>query len=321
MSLKNKFLSYELGGLVGTLLVAVVGLGLLFFDSTPSQFLTRSSYDWSFDLTRFASPNVKNSGVVIVYIDEKSLRDLKQPENAPMDRRLQAQLLKQLKQDGAKAVAMDVVFSDPGPSPAADAELAEAIHSNGRVVLGVDYNRPAQEDNGTLLKGGNGGGRLVLQKPLDEVLTYPYTPFRERMAKGGLVTLTYDIDFVARKHVHRLDQEDLATVSPAERSNAPPSLSWAAAQVAGVKLTHEPAGQPDERWIYYYGLPGEAIPGISYEHALDNQDPAFFRDKVVFVGALPITGNWTDKRDELRSPFSASTSPPKPRLVQAAVIQ
>jgi len=80
-----------------------------------SRTLTRTSYDWSFGLTVFAQPDISGSRAVIVYIDEDSLKELKQPLNAPMDRTLHAKLLDRLAAEGAKAVVMDIVFSDPGP--------------------------------------------------------------------------------------------------------------------------------------------------------------------------------------------------------------
>src|SRR3954462_9458904 len=97
MNSKNKFLGCRASGLLGAVLVFVLGFALLAFDSRLSRMLTRSSYDWSFDLCRFARPDLNGSDVVIVYIDEDSLKALNQPLNAPMDRSLHANLLERLK--------------------------------------------------------------------------------------------------------------------------------------------------------------------------------------------------------------------------------
>ena len=305
MNFKSKFSIYGLGGLCGALLVSAVGLLLLRWDSTLSQFLENKSYDWSFTLTRFASPDVTHSDVEIVYLDEKSFKDLNQPQNVPWDRTLHAKLLDKLKQDGAKAVVMDIVFSDPGPNSEADERFAEAIRANGRVVLGVDYNRPAEEANNHIVIAGKRKGQIIEKKPLHEVLTFPYTPFERAMAAGGLVQLNPDDDFTVRRHLHNLDDQDLAPVDPAERSQAPPSLSWATARMLGLKSVRGSTADSADRWIYYYGHPVETLTGIGFSDALVAM-PAHFQDKVVFIGALPKTGLWTEKRDEMRSPYGSS---------------
>ncbi len=298
MNLKNKFPSYWMGGLVGALLVALVGLVLLVSDGSVTRALVQSSYDRSHDLAHLSAPDLKNAGVVIIYIDEKSLKDLNQPENAPMDRGLHAKMLDRLTKDGAKAVAMDIIFSDPGPKPKVDKLFAEALRKNGRVVLGTDYNRAVEENERPLV-----GGVAAVEQPIEQVLTFPYAPFKDAAAKSGLVTLTYDLDFTARKHVHYLDEFDRRRIRPEDRLFVPPSLAWATAQMAGVKLAQNSAELAVDRWVHYYGPPGQAIPGISYSEALV-KDPGFFHDKVVFIGAKPITGMWNDIRDELRSPYS-----------------
>ncbi|HZQ48544.1 MAG TPA: CHASE2 domain-containing protein, partial [Verrucomicrobiae bacterium] len=298
MNFKHKFPSYWLGGLVGAILAALVGLVLLVCDGTVTRVIRESSYDRAHDIAHLNSFDLKNAGVVIIYIDEKSLKDLNQPENAPMDRRLHAKLLNRLTKDGAKAVAMDIIFSDPGPDPDADKLLADAIGANGRVILGADYNRAIEENERPIP-----GGVATVEEPIEKVLTFPYAPFKEAAAKTGLVVLTTDLDFTARKHVHYLDEFDRSRIKPEERRFVPPSLAWATAQIAGVQPAKNAAELGADRWVNYYGPPGQAIPGISYSQAL-SADPGFFHDKVVFIGAKPMTGNWNDIRDELRSPYS-----------------
>jgi PAS domain S-box-containing protein len=299
MKLKNKFPSNWLGGIIGALLVVLVGIILLASDDTVTRDLMQSSYDRSHDLAHLNVPDLSDSGVVIIYIDEKSLKDLGQPENAPMDRSLHAKLLNRLTADGAKAVVMDIIFSDPGPKPKADKLFAEAIRENGRVILGTDYNRAIGKNEKRLV-----GGTVLIKPPIEQVLTFPYAPFKEAAAKTGLVMLTYDLDFTARKHIHYLDEVDRRRIRPEDRMYVPPSLAWATAQLAGLKIAQNSAEIAVDRWVHYYGPPGEAIPGMAYSEALD-KDLGFFHDKIVFIGAKPMTGMWNDIRDELRSPYSA----------------
>src|ERR1700756_261335 len=107
---RNQLLTSRMGGFIGAGLVFAIGLALVAFPSRLSRTLTRASYDWSFDLSSFARPDLSASDVVIIYIDEDSLKELNQPLRAPMDRSKHAELLQRLKNDGARAVVMDIVF-------------------------------------------------------------------------------------------------------------------------------------------------------------------------------------------------------------------
>src|SRR5438270_10269649 len=126
--MKAKLFKEHKAGLISTALVFALGYVLLVLDYLPlSQLLTHGSYDFSFNLCSFAQPNLNGSDVVIVYIDEESLKDLGQPLDQPMDRSLHARLLRKLKAEGAKAVVMDIIFADPHLEGTGDAEFAEAI--------------------------------------------------------------------------------------------------------------------------------------------------------------------------------------------------
>jgi two-component system cell cycle sensor histidine kinase/response regulator CckA len=267
-------------GLVSALVVFTLGFLLLAFDSRVSRVLTRASYDWSFGLTRFARPDISASKVVIVYIDEDSLKALGQPLNLPMDRTLHARLLDRLTAEGAKAVVMDIVFSDPGPDKNADDQFAGAIGSNGRVILGADYT-PGEALNSVAFKS----------------ITPVYAPFARVANRVGLVVLQPDSDFLVRQHFHHLP----------EIPGAPPSLSWSAAELVGLKSTQDKRAGQTKRWIYYYGPP-ETIPYVSYKQALsaDGVAPGFFKGKVVFIGGRPMTSSLIEKRDELRNPYPSA---------------
>src|SRR5258708_6894620 len=238
LKLNSKFLNQQVGGFIGAAIVFLLGFYLVAFPSKLSQTLTRASYDCSFDLCRFARPDLNNSGVVIIYIDAKSLENLNGSLLEPMKRSYQAELLKRLKKDGAKAVVMDIVFSDPRPDSKGDKMFAEALRSNGRVVLGVDYYPSKEEDIKPLQ-----GGLAVLKRPLQKVLTSPYAPFEKAAAKMGTVMIEPDTDLLARKPLHRLQNDKLELIDNDEFAFAPPSLSWAAAQLVGLKVTQNPAQQ------------------------------------------------------------------------------
>ncbi len=294
MKLQGTFFREHKAGLISTVLVFALGFALLVYDYLPgSQLLTHASYDLCFNLCGFSQPDLNGAQAVIVYIDEESLKDLGQPLDQPMDRALHARLLRKLKADGAQAVIMDIIFRDPHNEGTEDAEFAEAVRENGNVVLGVDFNR---EDNDNGVPVANSGKVLDAFAPVVNHLTFPYEPFEKAAARLGLTKLGTDKDFEVRRQFHTLPRDIF--------KEAPPSLSWAAAQASGSKLAQNPKNLEVERWVNYYGPP-ETVPHVSYQKAISAEGvrPGFFRNKVVFVGARPMTTSFTEMRDQFLSPY------------------
>ena len=73
-----------------------------------------------------AGPRAAPDGVVIVAIDEETVR---RAGAYPLPRALLARIVRRLADDGAKAVALDMLFLERGPGEA-DAELAAALRSS-----------------------------------------------------------------------------------------------------------------------------------------------------------------------------------------------
>lgn len=266
---------------MGALLVLLIGLVCLFSSSPLNKMLVASSYDCSFDLASFIQPEVRNSPVAIVYLDEDSYKTLDRRMNEPWDRGLHAQLLDKLKADGALAVVFDIIFSDPGPKPKADAEFEAAIRRNGKVILAADYSY-----SGSSLDQDVSMGMYSKTMPIDRFMN---------VAGGvGLASLQMeqDQDFIVRRHYAGLLDENL------------PSLSWAAARMLNLPVAREPNAERQERWVHYYGGAG-AIPHESYARLFypNGIKRGFFHDKIVFVGARPMTGFFNQRRDELRNPY------------------
>lgn len=266
------------GRVVTALCVVGVGLSLMRPASHLGQWLTLSSYDWSFRLTALSPPKLLNSEVVLVYMDDKSHKELNEPYDRPWSRRRHAALLDRLTALQARVVVFDIVFSGPGPDPSADEALAAAIRRNGRVILAADYTPHWQ------------AGPVV-----ENTVTRPLECFEEAAAGYGLAALIagQDLDFIVRQHWHGTMDE--------------PGLSWAAAEAAKVPAAADPNRRLEDRWLRYYGGPG-TIPGVSYVSALDPKGvaPDFFRGKFVFVGARPMSKYSGERRDELRTPFMSS---------------
>jgi len=78
-----------------------------------------------------------------------------------------------------------------------------SLRSNGKVILGADYSL------------GQALNSVDFKK-----ITPPYAPFAESANRVGLVVLQPDSDFLVRQHIHFLPGIP----------DAPPSLSWAAAE-------------------------------------------------------------------------------------------
>jgi len=278
--------NHNIAGLLIALVSFSLGYFLLVYPSRPSRSLTFSSYNLSFGLGSFTRPNMDHCGVIIVYIDEESLIALHQSLREPPDRSLHAHLLRRLKLEGARAVIMDIVFSDPGPNPEADREFLESLRENGRVVLAADFN-PV---NSSVIGSGPADRRTF---------TEPWAPLAAAAARIGLDPIQLDDDFTARLHFHEWS----------EMENAPRSLSWAAAELLDLPVTRQRDALRAERWINYYGPP-ETIPHVTFASALSTSTnalaPGTFRGKVVFVGARPKIGNLIEKRDELRNPYPSA---------------
>jgi two-component system, cell cycle sensor histidine kinase and response regulator CckA len=221
------------------------------------------------------------SEVVIIYLDLESYLKEKQNPNEPWSRALYAQLLRRLTQAGARAVVFDVIFDQPGKNPSADAEFAEAIRANKRVILAAELDFSSQ--------------RLPDQPGSQSAsLALPFSPFLEAAAGWGLAKLFIDDDLAVRR------------LFPGLLEANQPSLALATAT-----FLHQPVPEPgaitsSTAWVRYYGPP-LALPHVSLSAALDPlaADDSCFRDKIVFVGARPITAGFNERKDEFRTPFSS----------------
>jgi len=247
--------------------------GLLVWLTPLGSGLGRLSYDLLF----LFKPAVRPEGVVIVYMDEKSFRELGQQPSS-WDRSLHAQLLERMTQDRARAVVFDIWFTDPG-SPASNEKFRQAIKNNGRVILAATLSSDTQP----------GLNQKSLLKPLPI--------FCDVAANCGIADFTGQ-----RQSVVRQVQAN---------SELGPGLAWAAAAFAGELGQNGPlstkgregeGAAPTSYWLNYYGPQG-TLPSISYCD-VTNQPPGYFRDKAVFVGAHPKTLYAFEESDEFNTPHS-----------------
>jgi len=273
-----------------TVLAALAIIALSFWlrsgHSRLGRWLVQSSYDTSLDFALpFTSP-LEDSPVVVVYLDLPSYLQEHQDPGKPWDRALHARLLNRLTQAGARAVVFDILFTNPGPDPQADREFADAIRANGRVVLGTELSASSRATG-----GAESLRSLTLSLPQDELL--------DAAAAWGLAYSQVDEDFTARRHF------------PGYADQGEPSLTWATVECLGLPIRGRDRFLNSPPWIRYYGRPLVAIPHLGYSSALDHAgvSDAFFRNRIVFIGARPMPGGFLERRDELRSPLAGWNDP------------
>jgi adenylate cyclase len=274
IKLLSRITQNRVGGLVGALLTVVVGLAL----SNPD--LGLGLMHWSYDLPYWFRSDVKPEGVVIVYMDDESHRELKQPYNAPWDRSLHAQLIENLKAKGAKLIVLDILFgTNATPSVEADRRLAAAFKAHGKVIIGAEAIKVD----------------LPGQRPADTII-HPVELLEKSAAGVGLVTLNVDADYGIRQ----------LTLGQMDGPEWLPVLSWKAAQLLGNPWAGRPPPLERLRWLNYYGPP-DTLPHVSYHLALspDAIPSDFFKDKVVFVGKAPSKAGFSGEyKDEFRTPYT-----------------
>ena len=237
------------------------------------------AFDWSYSLGSWAQQELNDSPVTIAYLDTETYLSQNQDPNLPFSRALHAKALDRLTELGAKAVIYDIIFAGPfySGNTEEDTLFSEAIARNKQVLLGADLNDSSLSP----------GGGLSYRK---QQLELPYPPFLSSAADWGLVQHQIDPDFVVR------------TYFPGFLHNKQPSLALSGGRFLGI---NESALTETKR-LYYYGKP-YSVPYISLNSLLepDGVNPAQFKGKIVFVGARPETGAFDERRDEVRSPFSA----------------
>ena len=262
----------------------IVGLFLALPNAPLGDGLVRGSYDSLHQISGEQAGALSNSPVVIVYLDLNSFGLLQQDPAQPWSRELHAKLLGKLTQAGAKAVVFDIVFSAPGKNAAADDDFTAALQSNKRTILAGE----SSGKNSTETQADREWVRASTISP-------PYERFVNVAAGWGVASHIMDDDYVVRRYV-----------AGGFSSEQHASLTWATAKMLALPLTKSDDAMTRANGINlrYYGPP-LAIPHVSYADALstDSVLQNFFRDKIVFIGARPLTEFFRGRQDEFRSPF------------------
>jgi adenylate cyclase len=243
-------------------LIALILSPLVFFP--PFRLVEERLYDVFSTLSplRPAQP-----GVTIVAIDEPSFSEIGQ--RWPWSRELHAQVVRNLREAGAKVVALDIIFAEPS-TPQADEALAQAAGPN--VVFAAD-------DVTTVMEQATQVTRVM---PIDMLLSGGAT--------AGFTSVFLDGDAYLRRMPTMPDSFAAQTLRAA-------GLSFATPPPGGlIQYLGPPNSYP--RVSYYQALdPAQFLP------------PGFFRDKIVFVGlslkaaATPDSG----AADTFLTPYTLSS--------------
>lgn len=223
-------------------------------------------YDWN----RMAWSRAPAEDIVIVAIDEQSLREI---GRWPWSRRIHAQLIRQLSAAEARVIGLNIVFAEPETTdPSADAELASALAANGRIVLPL----------------------LNEQHRLGEELreTLPIPLLRTAAAGIGHVDVELDLDGIARSVFLKagLGTSRWPTLALAMLELSDPAAERA---LPGERARPTASASPSpDAWhrdyrilIPFVGPPGR-FQHYSYHDVLRGDfPPASFRGKFVLVGA------------------------------------
>ena len=97
------------------------------------------NYGWRDFLFSMKGGRQSPADVVVVAIDEPTFQEI--GLRWPWPRTIHADLITELKRQGAKAIGFDVMFVEPSPDPKDDMALAEAAKKAGNVVFGVNISQ------------------------------------------------------------------------------------------------------------------------------------------------------------------------------------
>lgn len=280
-------------GEVGALISII--LAILFFAIPP---LGRELKHLSYDIPFIFRPKVAIADAEIVLMDKLSHEELHQYPGSPWHRSLHVQLLRRLRELGARAIVFDVLWKDvwinapeldqlnrrletarqkyPSipliPDELVDSELAAAIGAHGKVVLAADFD--------------------LQRTSAIEAAKLPITPNETVRTNAPYGHTAFELEEGAFRAIRYHNQD---------REIPVPSLAEATATLVkpGLKLP------PVKRYINYYGPPG-TITNRSYYHVLqpDGVPPNCFANKIVFVGMGKVITSKGQSQDDFPSSYN-----------------
>lgn len=215
-------------------------------------------YDFLLGWRAPRQPAEATADILLVLIDEESMAVMNR--RWPWPRSFYATMIDQFMAGGARAIGLDILFTEPSEQPAEDEALLAALHRTDQVVLAAKIevlDRTMNTENVAVT-----GQRLVL----------PLPDFRHA-AKVGVTTLELGSGSVVRDFKPGFMHQDREY----------PSFASELYQAA----THRPAAlEGRSRYLIDYAGPGGTFTAIpAYVVLGKTADPALFQGKTVLVGA------------------------------------
>jgi adenylate cyclase len=221
---------------------------------------------------RLGTPSPQTKDLLIVGIDESSIKELKM--SWPWPRSVHAELIDRLHAMGARLIVFDVLFAEASHAKE-DEILTEAVRRAGNVILGKTLE--------------------VVNDPRfsRQMLIEPMQPLRSAARARGLMMITPDVDGVVRHFYSRLGGNK--TLPTAVVQSLSPS----------VKVP------PDLYGLIHYAGPPRSIDTVSYCQVLDEEHPLpddRVRGRIVLIGRmLEASPTPRGQADSFYTPFYSSS--------------
>ncbi|MBT8436372.1 MAG: CHASE2 domain-containing protein [Gammaproteobacteria bacterium] len=205
--------------------------------------------------------------IIIIAIDDESLREL---GRWPWSRSIHANLIEKLELESPRAIGLDIIFSEPdADNPGADALLARALRTSGKVVLPVFMSRKSNNSF-----------------PIEAL---PLPELAGSAAALGHVHLDISADGIARRVYLR---EGIGEPYWKHFSLALLSITDDAAELElEVNIAEQQEQYSSMQWYreYPFLIPFAGPPGhfrqIGFAQVMSGQyAPGLFNDKIVLIG-------------------------------------
>ena len=286
------------------LAAVLIGIGLFLWDPAPLQHVELATVDARFAVRGERAPD---PSVMLVAVDDRTLRALAGPGEMVLPRAQHARLLRRVMAGGPAVVALDVIFE--GAKPAAqDTALLAAMRAAGpRLVLPYDSltSRAAVQSDGTPVMQPLLMGRPNLPERIQAQFAYAGLPVD---VDGHIRRADYQLT-LAQVNVGQAEVGEPAIAKagdgePDAGDVAAPTFAFAAADVVrGGALRAGLAGLPTAgrradggqseltTWIDMHGPPGTVRRVSALDVLSGRVAPRVLRGQSVVIGVVPQASN------------------------------
>lgn len=249
---------------------------------------------------KIREPIKPDDRIAIVAIDTKSVNEL---GRWPWDRKVIARLIENLKQYGAKTIALDIVFSETS-APDSDRALAQSLKNAGNVITGYFF-RQEEESQSEISLGILKESRIKVLRIQENVTEIPVMTFpsvetnilviAQSSYASGFFNVTHDRDGIIRTaNLLVLFDGDIYPSLPLTglKNYLGQEIMLDVAVYGIARLfvgnTRIPVDESGRLTLNYYGSQGafKTIPAVDI--IKNRLKPASLKDTLVFVGPTEI---------------------------------